>query len=133
MCFRPAARRANPGTVGGGDDTINGGEGADYLEGGAGDDVLNGGSRDAIDDGVTNRLYGGKGFNRYLLDGHDIIFLMSKTEINGAVFLTKNDEERELKEAIHYESDPAVEYKDSNNNKYVFDGDVLVISDEFRT
>ncbi|WP_318393034.1 calcium-binding protein, partial [Enterobacter sp.] len=117
---------------GDGNDTVAGGEEEDYLEGGKGDDILNGGSRDATDDGVTDQLYGGEGVNRYLVDGHDIILLRSEEDTEGAVFLTKDDEQLELKEAVHAEGDPEGEYKDSNDNKYVFDGDALVINGGLR-
>ncbi len=117
---------------GAGDDKLSGGDGHDTFYGEEGNDVLNGGSEDEIDDGVTDTLYGGEGFNKYLVDGYDTIILTGKEDINGEVFLTKDDEQLELTEAIHAEGDPAGVYKDTSDNEYVFDGDALVINDGLR-
>jgi len=115
-----------------GNDTISGSDGEDILFGDKGDDILLGADEFYLSDNSMDIIYGGEGFNKYLVDGYDNIILTGKEDINGAVFLTKDDEQLELTEAIHAEGDPAGVYKDTSDNEYVFDGDALVINDGLR-
>lgn len=114
-------------------DTLYGGAGQDILHGDDGNDYLNGGDLNSPFDDNADTLYGGAGFNTFVVDSFDTIHLTSKDDINGAVFLSdSNNKLVKLEYAIHYNEDPKDTYTDANDNKYIFDGDTLVINDGLR-
>ncbi|MDD5053687.1 MAG: calcium-binding protein, partial [Sulfuricurvum sp.] len=56
-----------------GNDLLSGGIGSDELYGGEGDDVLMGNDGYGVDDGVTDYLDGGTGFDTYVVGNGDIV------------------------------------------------------------
>ncbi|HFK4064740.1 TPA: calcium-binding protein [Kluyvera ascorbata] len=133
---------------GNGDDTLEGGSGQDILYGGEGRNVIYGGSKDELDDGEADTLYGGTGFNTYIVDEYDTIIITAGSNPDGAIFLKNADGQLiELTEAIlekkentdenseavpETEADSNITYLSSEGDKYYFDGDTLVINDGLR-
>ena len=116
-----------------GSDTLYGGAGQDILHGDDGNDYLNGGDLNSPFDGNADKLYGGRGFNTFVVDSSDTIYLTGKDDINGAVFLSDSKNKNvKLEYAIRYSEDPEDTYTDANDNKYTFDGDTLVVNDGLR-
>ncbi|MFP5596812.1 calcium-binding protein [Kluyvera sp. 142486] len=114
-------------------DTLYGGAGNDILYGDDGNDYLNGGDLNSPFDGSADKLYGGGGFNTFVVDSSDTIYLTGKDDINGAVFLSDSKNKHvKLEYAIRYSEDPEDTYTDANDNKYTFDGDTLVVNDGLR-
>ncbi|WP_368299424.1 calcium-binding protein [Kluyvera sichuanensis] len=114
-------------------DALYGGTGQDILHGDDGDDYLNGGDLYSPFDGNADTLYGGAGFNTFVVDSSDTIRLTGEDDINGAVFLSDSSNKLvELKEATHYIEDPEDTYIDADENIYTFDSDTLVVNDGLR-